>query len=225
MFFPIGDTQVERGYTPYVSYSFIVLNILIFLYEVSLGQQSENFLITYGTIPKEIINGDDMFTLFTSMFLHGGWMHLIGNMLFLWVFADNIEATVGSLPFLIFYLIGGVGASIAHILFNPGSTIPAVGASGAIAAIMGAYLIMFPKSKVKVLVLILFRSFQVPAILFLGLWFGQQLISGIGNISISTADTAGIAWWAHIGGFVIGILAGWWMKDYVDNSPKKEIFV
>ncbi len=226
MFFPVGDTQVKGGYKPYVSYTFIALNVAIFLLEVSLGvEDCANFLTTYGTIPSEIVAGDDWFTLMTSMFLHGGWMHLIGNMLFLWVFADNIEATIGSVPFLIFYILGGLAASGAHIFFNLGSTIPSVGASGAIAAVMGAYLVMFPKSKVKVLVLILFRNFEIPAIVFLGLWFGQQLLSGVGEISIKTADTAGIAWWAHIGGFVFGLIAGWWMRDYVKSSPKnKDIY-
>jgi len=222
MFFPVGDTQVEGGHQPYVSYSFIVLNVLIFLFEVSLGSEGcARFLTEFGTIPKEIVVGDDLHTLLTSMFLHGGWMHLIGNMLFLWVFGDNIEATIGSVPFVIFYLLGGLAATAAHIFFNVGSSIPSVGASGAIAAVMGAYLVMFPKSKIKVLVLILFRNFEMPAILFLGLWFGQNLLSGIGEISIETADTAGVAWWAHIGGFVFGLIAGMWFKDKVNNSPKK----
>jgi len=227
MFFPVGDTQVQGGHKPYVSYTFLVVNILIFLYEVSLGSNgAAAFLTEYGTIPAEIMAGQDMFTLVTSMFLHGGWMHLIGNMLFLWVFGDNIEATIGSVPFLIFYLLGGFAASGAHIFFNMTSSIPSVGASGAIAAIMGAYLVMFPKSKIKVLVVILFRNFEIPAMVFLGLWFGQQLISGVGEISINTADTAGVAWWAHIGGFVFGLVAGWWFRDKVHNyGKKKDIYV
>lgn len=216
MIFPIGDTQVQGGYKPYVSYTFIAINILVFLYEFSLGNGANQFIITYGTIPQEITTGEDYFTLFTSMFLHGGWMHLIGNMLFLWVFADNIEAKIGSSRFLLFYLAGGLAASLAHIVFNSMSQIPTVGASGAIAAVMGAYLVMFPKSKIKMLIIILFRSFEIPAYLFLGLWMGQQLIAGFGSLS-ETGDTAGVAWWAHIGGFVAGLLAGFYFKQVMDR--------
>lgn len=222
MFFPIGDTQVQGGYKPYVAYTFLVVNVLIFLYEFSLGSGSNQFLTTYGTIPSEIISGEDYYTLVTSMFLHGGWMHLIGNMLFLWVFGDNIEATIGSVKFFIFYLLGGLAAGLVHIYFNLGSSVPAVGASGAIAAILGAYLVMFPKSKVKVFVLIIFRNYQIPALAFLGLWFGQQLISGLGEIS-KTADTAGVAWWAHIGGFVFGVACGFLFKGMIRSDNRNYI--
>ncbi len=216
MIFPIGDTQVRGGYKPYVSYTFIVINVLVFLYEYNLGTMANQFINTYGTIPQEITNGQDYFTLFTSMFLHGGWMHLIGNMLFLWVFADNIEAKIGSSRFLLFYLIGGLAASLAHVGFNLESTIPSVGASGAIAAVMGAYLVMFPKSKIKMLVIILFRSFHIPAFLFLGLWIGQQLLAGFGSLA-ETKDTPGVAWWAHIGGFAAGLIAGFYFKKAMDR--------
>lgn len=216
MIFPIGDTQVQGGHKPYVSYSLIVINVLIFLYEFSLGQNINSFLYTYGSIPAEITAGQDYYTLFTCMFLHGGWMHLIGNMLFLWVFADNIEAKIGSIRFTIFYLLGGLAASLLHVLFNLNSQIPSVGASGAIAAVMGAYLLMFPKSKIKILVLIFFRSFSVPALLFLGLWFGQQLLSGMGSLA-ATSDTAGVAWWAHIGGFAAGLLFGYYFKTQMNQ--------
>lgn len=222
MFFPIGDTQVQGGYKPHVAYTFLGLNILIFLYEFSLGSGINQFLHTYGTIPSEITAGQDYYTLLTSMFLHGGWMHLIGNMLFLWVFGDNIEATIGSVKFFFFYLAGGLTASLTHILFNLGSNIPSVGASGAIAAILGAYLVMFPKSQVKIFVLIIFRNFKIPAIAFLGLWFGQQLISGFGEIC-KTADTAGVAWWAHIGGFVFGVALGLLFKGMIRSDDKNYI--
>lgn len=216
MIFPIGDTQVQGGYKPYVSYTFIVINILVFLYEFYLEPNANEFIITYGTIPQEITSGVNYFTLITSMFLHGGWMHLIGNMLFLWVFADNIEATIGSSRFILFYLLGGLAASLAHVAFNSTSQIPSVGASGAIAAIMGAYLVMFPKSKIKMLVIVFFQSFEIPAFLFLGLWMGQQLISGFGSLS-ETGDTAGVAWWAHIGGFVAGLIGGYFFKQSMDR--------
>lgn len=221
MIFPIGDTQVEGGYKPYVSYTFIVINILVFLYEAILGPEINNFILTYGSIPVEITSGEDYFTLFTSMFLHGGWMHLIGNMLFLWVFADNIEAKIGSTRFLLFYLIGGLAASLAHIITDPSSQIPSVGASGAIAAVMGAYLVMFPKSKIKMLVIVFFRSFEIPAFLFLGFWIGQQLISGFGSLA-EAGDTGGVAWWAHIGGFVVGLVAGFYFKQAMEKwSPSR----
>jgi len=222
MFFPIGDTQVQGGYKPYVAYTFLGLNILIFLYEFTLGSGINQFITTYGTIPAEIITGRDYYTLLTSMFLHGGWMHLIGNMLFLWVFGDNIEATIGSVKFFFFYLFGGLAASAAHILLDMESNIPSVGASGAIAAVLGAYLIMFPKSKVKILVLIIFRNFQVPALAFLGLWFVQQLISGVGEIG-KNSDTGGVAWWAHIGGFVFGIAFGFLFKGMIRKDKLNHI--
>ena len=173
MIFPIGDDQVEGGAFPLFSYSFIVFNVLAFFYQLTFPNA---LVCEFGCIPNEIVNGQDYYTLFTSMFMHGGWMHLIGNMLFLWVFADNIEATVGNLPFLLFYIMGGLFASAAHIYFsyadiseianccNPcgggvrcvgdlracNGTTPSVGASAAISAVLGAYLVMFPKSRMLI---------------------------------------------------------------------------
>jgi membrane associated rhomboid family serine protease len=146
--------------------------------------------------------------LLTNIFLHGGWFHLLGNMLFLWVFADNIEATLGYSKFILFYLAGGILASLTHIVLNPMSEIPCVGASGAIAACLGAYLVMFPSSKIKVLFIFILTSFRVPAIFFLGFWIIQQFTAGIGAIQASTAQTDGVAYWAHIGGFVFGVVVG-----------------
>lgn len=231
MFFPIGDTQVEGGHRPIVSYTLIAINIGVFILQfITPG----NLVCEFAAIPKNILSGTAMYTLFSSLFLHGSLMHLVGNMLFLWVFADNIEAKIGSIAFLIFYISGGVIASAAHIYFsvqgasldmitcelcqtpipcldndNPhASVIPTLGASGAISAVMGAYLLMFPRSQIKVLILIFFRSFYVPALLFLVLWFGQQLISGIGSLGPAAEAGAGVAWWAHIGGFVFGLISG-----------------
>ncbi len=213
MFFPIGDTQVKGGSRPLFSYTFIAINVLIFFFQFSLSPQNLNaFILTYGTIPDDIMHQQGYSTLFTNMFLHGGWMHLIGNMLFLWVFADNIEAVIGNFYFLLFYLLGGVSASLIHVYFNMGSTIPSIGASGAISAVLGAYIVMFPKSKIKVLVLMFFRSFQVAALYFLGFWIVQNLFSGFASLGANTADTAGVAWWAHIGGFAFGVLAGFFFK-------------
>lgn len=214
MIFPIGDEQVQGGSKPTFSYLFIALNVLVFFYEASLNSDAlQQFIMEFGSIPEETMRGEDYFTLFTSMFLHGGWMHLIGNMLFLWVFADNIEQIIGNLNFLIFYIAGGLAAHAAHIYFNIDSTIPTVGASGAISAVLGAYLVMFPRSKIKILVLFLFRSFHVPALLFLGFWIVQQLISGFAAIGPETAEASGVAWWAHIGGFAFGVLAGFYYRN------------
>jgi membrane associated rhomboid family serine protease len=219
MIFPIGDEQVQGGYKPLIAYIFIGINILVFLLQVSLPtDQQQGFVFTYGVIPLEIVSGQDFFTLLTNMFLHGGWMHLIGNMLFLWVFADNIEAVIGKIPFILFYFGGGLVASAAHIMFNLQSTIPAVGASGAISAVLGAYLVMFPASKIKVWVLYIFRSVYMPALYFLGIWGVQQFINGFLSIVPSSAYTSGVAWWAHIGGFVYGVLIGFLIRRYYESK-------
>lgn len=207
MLFPIGDDQVRGGHYPLISYIFIALNVIVFFFEVNMPPaQLETFIFEYGSIPAETTRGQDLYTLLTSMFLHGGWMHLIGNMLFLWVFADNIEAVIGSTRFVIFYLLGGLAAHAAHIYFNWDSTIPTVGASGAISAVMGAYLVMFPASRIKMLFFLF--TFRIPAFLFLGFWIWQQWASGTAALNVETVQSEGVAWWAHIGGFVFGVLAG-----------------
>lgn len=238
MIFPIGDTQVQGGHVPFISYSLILINIGIFCFQVI----TPGYLICeWSAIPQNIYEGRDYGTLVTSIFMHGSWMHLFGNMLFLWVFADNIEAKIGSVNFLIFYLAGGLAASFAHIYFSGvgselsmmsctpcsnlspcdvGSVIspaliPSLGASGAISAVMGAYLLMFPHSQIRVLVLIFFRSFYVPALLFLVLWFVQQLFAGVGTLGPHNAASDGVAWWAHIGGFVFGLAGGLNLRKYV----------
>ena len=214
MIFPIGDDQVKGGYNPIIAYLLIGINIFVFIFQLSLGPSyQQGFVMHYGVIPKEIASGQDYFTLLTNMFLHGGWMHLIGNMLFLWVFADNIEAVVGKIPFILFYFGGGLAASAAHILFNINSSIPAVGASGAISAVLGAYLVMFPASKIKVFVLFLFRSYYMPALFFLGIWGIQQFINGFVSIVPTSAYTSGVAWFAHIGGFVFGLAGGFFIRS------------
>lgn len=219
MLFPIGDDNVKGGYYPIVSYTFLALNILVFILEMNQGHRLEQFIATYGAIPVEITHGERLYTLFTSMFLHGSIGHIVGNMLFLWIFADNIEAVIGSVRFLIFYLAGGLIAHAAHIFFNMDSPIPTVGASGAIAAVMGAYMIMFPQSRVKVLLLIF--PFRVPALLFLGFWIFSQFQSGVGSLQVNTAETDGIAYWAHIGGFVFGAVRGFpFRNEYVRNLQR-----
>ncbi len=223
MIFPIGDDQVHGGDRPIFSYTLIAANIVVFVAMLMMipPEEINGFYMTYGSIPGEIVRGQDWWTLGSSMFLHGGMMHLIGNMLFLWVFADNIEATIGPWRFLVFYLLGGLIAGVAHTLFNPESIVPAVGASGAISAVLGAYLVMFPGSRIKVLILIFFTSASVPAFLFLGFWIVQQMISGVGSISTVDLDTGGVAWWAHIGGFVFGFLAGFYFRTLLKRRASE----
>ena len=219
--FPIGDDQVKGGYKPIFAYLLIALNVLVFLFQVSLSPNHlEQFISNYGTIPAEITKGHHLISLFTSMFLHGGWMHLVGNMTFLWVFGDNIEAVIGNINFLMFYFIGGLAAAAAHILSGPESLIPAIGASGAIAAILGAYIVMFPRSKIKILVIYFFSSFYIPAIFFLGIWIIQQLFNGLFSLGASATQeqTSGVAWWAHIGGFAFGLLAGFVARKTIVNQ-------
>ena len=213
MFFPIGDDQVKGGSFPLFSYGFIVLNVIVFFMQLS----SESNLMEYASVPSEIVGGNNFHTVITSMFLHGGWMHLLWNMLFLWIFADNIEATIGNFNFLLFYLLGGVAATLAHIYFNSQSSIPMVGASGAISAVLGAYIVMFPRSRVKTFFLFFFIN--IPAFVFLGIWIVQQTVNGISSVGEQNVGGGGVAWWAHIGGFLFGAIVGFYLKNaYPDRS-------
>lgn len=220
--FPIGDDQVQGGSRPFFAYIFIAINIAVFLFQVSLSPDQLNVFVNhYGTIPSEINHGQDLYTIFTSMFLHGGWMHLIGNMLFMWVFADNIEAVMGNFNFLIFYLLGGIAAALVNSWISGNSDVPAIGASGAISAVLGAYIVMFPASKVKILVLYWFSSFYISAIYFLGFWIVQQLVSGffsLGN-QASQSQSSGVAFWAHIGGFGFGLVTGFVARRMIEKKP------
>jgi len=205
--FPIRDHNPSER-TPYVTWALILANVLIFLsYYPALSGNERQLMAFYGQwalIPREVLGGADGFTLVSSMFLHGGWMHLIGNMLFLWIYGDNLEDLLGHLGFLAFYLVAGLAAAAGQILADPGSSIPMVGASGAIAGVMGGYLLMFPRARIDILVIliVIIRIFTVPAWLVLGLWFALQLVNGL------AMDTAGggVAYWAHAGGFVAGLL-------------------
>lgn len=217
--FPVGDdNQPNRGLALF-TLTLIVINVLVFFSEASLDTQAlQDFVTTYGVIPAEIQNGEDLFTLITSMFVHGGWAHLIGNMLFLWVFGDNIEHRLGALPFLLFYLGCGLAASAGHILTNQGSTTPSVGASGALSGVLGAYLVMYPRNRVRLLILRL-GIVSVPALLFLGIWFVQQLINGVAALTVNTAQTTGVAFWAHIGGFVAGVVLALPLRAATRDEP------
>lgn len=217
MFFPIGDDNVKGGHKPIFTYLLLLINIAMFFYEVSLQENLSPFLEKYAFSPKEIMRLEDVEALFTSMFLHGGWMHLIGNMMFLWVFADNIEAVLGNTRFLFFYLLGGIIAALTQTFLFADSNVLTLGASGAIAAVLGAYLVMFPVSRIRVLFIIF--SFRVPALLFLGIWIVQQFMNGYGALSDMTAGE-GVAWWAHIGGFVFGFVAGIYYRTTLNTSTE-----
>ncbi len=214
MIFPYGDTNVPNGKFPIVNYVLIAINVAVFIFQYSLPQpELEAFVYGNGFVPADGFG----LTVLTSIFMHGGLMHLLGNMVFLWLFGDNIEQTIGSMKYLLFYLLGGIVATIAHFLAGPESVIPAIGASGAIAAVMGAYLVCFPHSQIKMLWL--FFPFKISAFLFLGFWIVQQLFSGTASLGVATQDTAGVAWWAHIGGFVFGVLAGFYFKKFKQPDP------
>jgi membrane associated rhomboid family serine protease len=204
--FPIRDHNPSTG-VPFVTIGLIVINVLIYLW--GLGALETNralaqFYFDYALLPVRLTNGENYTALITSVFLHGGLMHLAGNMLFLWIFGDNLEDEMGHLPFLLLYLASGIGASLAQVLGDPNSAIPVVGASGAIAGVMGGYLLLFPKARVDVLlILIVFiRVFPFPAWIMLGLWFTIQIFSGV---SVDTSS-GGVAYWAHAGGFVVGLI-------------------
>jgi membrane associated rhomboid family serine protease len=202
--FPVGDDNSQRRTFPYVTTALIVLNVLVFLLELARGQP---FIEQWAFIPAQFSDqpGAEAVTIFSAMFMHGGWMHLIGNMLFLWIFGDNVEDRIGHGKFLIFYLLAGLAATFAQYTYNPESGIPNVGASGAIAGVLGAYILMFPQARVNVL---LGRQIvAMPAFVVLGLWIVFQLISGVGAIAYTdeSADVGGIAYMAHIGGFVAGL--------------------
>lgn len=205
--FPIRDHN-PSGRTPFVTLVLIGINALVFV-TYWLGLPSDEalgrFFMTYGLVPARISQGEGYGTFLTSMFLHGGWMHLIGNMLFLYVFGDNMEDEMGHVPFLVFYLACGVAAAGAQHLAEPASMIPMVGASGAIAGVMGGYLLMFPRARVDVFFffVVFFRVIPIPAWVVLGVWFAMQLGSGW----MTPADQGGVAYWAHAGGFLAGLVS------------------
>ncbi len=219
MIFPIGDDNVQGGNRPIFSYLFLFLNVLIFGFEFSMSESDLNvFIENYGAVPVEIAVYRTHFqTLITSVFLHGSIMHLVGNMIFLWVFADNIEAKIGNFRFFIFYMLGGIIAGLVQIFVSPYSEIPCVGASGAIAAVLGAYLVMFPGSRIKVL-FFFFWSYRIPAFLFLGFWIVQQLLSGFGSLSTLAGESGGVAFWAHIGGFFFGLVMGFYYRKTLEED-------
>jgi len=202
---PLRDVIPSRTF-PFFTIAFIVLNSAVFVLELTLGPRIEAFLYYYGVVPARF----RWLPVLTSMFLHGGWLHILNNMLYLWIFGDNVEDRLGHARFVLFYLFCGAAAALAHVYMNPLSTIPTVGASGAIAGVMGAYFVMYPHSRVLALVplFIIWELIEVPAILFLGIWFLMQFFSGVGSIAAQgTAETGGVAFWAHVAGFLAGMAA------------------
>jgi membrane associated rhomboid family serine protease len=200
--FPIGDDNSSRRTFPVVTYVLIALNVLFFFVELSGG---DAFIEKWAFVPARFLAnpGVDFLTIFTSMFMHAGWVHLGGNMLYLWIFGDNVEDHFGHIKFTIFYLLCGVAATFAQLAFSSGSNVPNLGASGAIAGVLGAYILMFPRGKVNVL---MGRGvIPMPALVVIGLWIVLQFFSGIGSIA-NTADTGGVAYMAHIGGFIAGFV-------------------
>jgi membrane associated rhomboid family serine protease len=203
--FPVSDVIPSRT-TPYVTIAIIALNALAFLYELQFSEDDlQLFVLSFGIVPASF----SWVSVLTSMFLHGGWLHFLGNMLYLWIFGDNVEDRLGHGLYLVFYLACGVAAALGQVFTQPYSAVPMIGASGAIAGVMGAYFVLFPYSRVltAVFVLFFFDLIEIPAIFFLGIWFLMQFFSGIGSLGADAAE-GGVAFWAHIGGFIVGAGSG-----------------
>jgi len=218
---PLKDDNPTRIF-PIVTIGIIAANILVFIYQISLGAGYEKFIFTYGALPYEITHGMDIgpqiqmpvfFTVYTSMFMHGGFMHIIGNMLYLWIFGNNIEDSMGHIRFIFFYLICGTVASLTHIFLAPNSKIPMVGASGAVSGILGAYLLLFPHARILTLVTFGFfvRMIKIPAMVVLGFWIVLQFLN---SAVASGSESGGVAWFAHIGGFFAGLILIKFFKKY-----------
>jgi membrane associated rhomboid family serine protease len=206
---PLRDT-IPSLRVPICNYVIIAVNVLAFMYEVSLGGAAEDFVRTHGLVPSEFSFED----LLTSMFLHGSWAHLLGNMLYLYIFGDNVEDRLGHARYVAFYLLCGMAAGIGQALTNPGSELPMVGASGAIAGVSGAYLLFFPRSRIVTLVpiFLFIQVVELPAVFFLVVWFGLQIVLGMSALSRDQA-VGGVAFWAHVGGFVAGMALGPLMRE------------
>jgi membrane associated rhomboid family serine protease len=224
MIFPLKDLNPTRR-TPFVTIALIAINVVVFLYELMLGRDLPGFIASFGAIPYELTHSTDLvgrysgspivhtegpafiqLTLLTSMFMHGGFMHLVGNMLYLWIFGNNVEDVLGPLKFLGFYLLCGLAAAVAQIAIHPNSTVPTIGASGAVAGVLGAYLLAYPRARVVCLVflIIFIQLIELPAAVVLVFWFVIQFFQGFA--SIAAGATGGVAWFAHVGGFLTGLL-------------------
>ena len=218
--FPLSDVIPSRT-TPFVTVSLIVLNALAFLFELTLSDRElQLFIRAYGVVPADLTWS----SLVSSTFLHGGWLHFLGNMLYLWIFGDNVEDRLGHGRYLLFYLFCGAAAALGQTAIQPYSTVPMIGASGAIAGVMGAYFILFPHSRVLTAVFIVFflDVIEIPAVFFLGIWFVMQFFSGVGSLG-AEAGQGGVAFWAHIAGFFVGGLGGLvWRGIEANRRPQWE---
>jgi membrane associated rhomboid family serine protease len=218
---PVKDEIATRE-TPVVNYVLIAINVIVYLFMALAGPETQAAIVAkYAMIPAHFADGvtlADLMTIFTSMFMHAGLAHLGGNMLYLWIFGDNVEDRIGHFRYLVFYLVGGVVASLAHLVTNWGSELPTVGASGAIAAVLGAYLVLFPASRIVTLIPLgnFSRLTTAPAFVFLGLWFILQLFEGV--MTFGGADVSGVAFWAHVGGFVAGMV----MVKLISTEARRE---
>lgn len=207
---PIGDDNSGRHRTPVVTYALLALNVLVFLLELMLG---DAFIVEWAFVPARFVQNPiwESTTIFSAMFMHAGIVHLGGNMLYLWIFGDNVEDNFGRFKFLVFYIVCGIGATFLQFIFNPDSNIPNLGASGAIAGVLGAYLVMFPGRRINVLVGRFIT--QMNALIVIGFWFVLQLFSGLGSLDPRAADVGGVAYMAHIGGFIAGFVLSFIFRD------------
>ncbi len=239
---PIHDSVRSRSF-PYVNVTIIGINFLVFFYELSLGtdRQISRFMCDWGAIPWQISDAvgqagptplrmfqacpltqshsHALLTLVTSTFIHAGWLHILGNMLFLWIFGDNVEDAMGHLGYAVFYLLVGIAAGATQVAFNVNDTLPAVGASGAIAGVMGAYLVLFPRATIIVLMFCII-PLAVPAVVLIGLWFLLQLFSGAASVGHAVGGSGGVAWFAHVGGFIAGVVLVWIFRRPGDSRRR-----
>lgn len=221
---PIRDENPTHQ-TPIVTYLFIFLNVMVFIFQILFGSADSNIAYQFALIPRQFTTNlslGNISDIFTSMFMHAGLAHIVGNMLYLWIFGDNVEDAMGKGRYFIFYILGGITASLTHIFTNPNSQIPTVGASGAIAAVLGAYLILYPRQRVVTLIPLGFfmRLTMLPASIVLGMWFVLQFFQGV--MTLGGPDVGGVAFWAHIGGFVTGVLLANLFKqsDYQETHQR-----
>lgn len=213
---PISDDNRGRRSTPFVTFALIGINILVFFYQLTLSERElMRFFNEWGAVPLLVTEEGRWLTLLSSTFLHGGWLHLGGNMLFLWVFGDNVEDVMGHVGYLVFYLLTGVAASATQVFLDTTSQIPLVGASGAISVVLGAYIVLFPHGRIITLLFIGFfvTTFMLPAWAMIGYWIVLQFIQGFLSLSVQTMETGGVAFFAHVGGFVAGIALVWLFRD------------
>jgi len=228
MFVPIGtEEEIPRRRFPVVTVILAALNSLVFLLEVYIlltgGEEALNgFITSFGVVPAAIAGGQSLYTLFTSMFVHGGLTHVAFNMLYLLAFGDNVEDRLGRWRYVIFYLLAGLVAALAQIAVDPTSQVPSVGASGAIAGVLSGYILLFPQGVVRMFLFMgpLTRIRRVPAVMYIAFWFITQFFNGVLSLGVATAETGGVAYWAHIGGFGAGLALAWLYKQFIGKESE-----